>query len=83
VKGTYDRRADAAYLYLSDGIRDGEVAKTVPVDPAAIGGMINLDFDEGGRLLGIEVIGASRRLPRELLDRLTPLSAKRSQGSDE
>ncbi len=30
--------------------------------------MINLDFDAGDRLVGREVLGASMRLPRELLE---------------
>lgn len=29
--------------------------------------MINLDFDREGRLIGIEVLSASRSLPPELL----------------
>lgn len=64
---TYDPDADAAYIYLIDKIGAGGVDRTIPVDPAAVGGMINLDFDESGRLLGIEVIDASKFLPDELL----------------
>ncbi|RFS84707.1 DUF2283 domain-containing protein [Actinomadura spongiicola] len=30
--------------------------------------MINLDFDEAGRLIGIEVLAARCKLPRWLLD---------------
>ena len=45
----------------------GGVADTVPLDPVAIGGMINLDFDAEGRLIGIEVLAASQRLPLGLL----------------
>lgn len=44
----------AAYIYLVDQIGSGEVAKTYCCNPSEVGGMINLDFDEGGRLLGIE-----------------------------
>jgi uncharacterized protein YuzE len=67
VRINYDASADAAYVYLADEIRPGAVAKTVPVDPLAINGMINLDFDAEGRLLGIEVLAASKRLAREAL----------------
>jgi len=35
-------------------------------DPVEVGGMINLDFNAEGRLIGIEVLGASARLPSEL-----------------
>jgi uncharacterized protein YuzE len=64
---TYDADADAAYIYVVDGIGAGGVAKTVPVDPAEVGGMINLDFDADGQLLGIEILDASSYLPREIL----------------
>jgi uncharacterized protein YuzE len=30
--------------------------------------MIILDFDEGGQLVGVEVLAASSKLPRYLLD---------------
>jgi uncharacterized protein YuzE len=32
-----------------------------------VGGMINLDFDASGRLVGVEVLDASRLLPPEAL----------------
>lgn len=66
MKITHDREADAAYVQLASEIRAGEVANTYTCDPAEAG-MINLDFDEEGRLLGIEVLSASKVLPPELL----------------
>lgn len=64
---TYDEKADAAYVYLVPTIDRGEVHQTrhsmVPLDQAGI----NLDFDADGRLLGIEILGASRVLRRETL----------------
>jgi uncharacterized protein YuzE len=36
-----------------------------------IGGMINLDFDLNGRLVGVEIMDASRLLPPEILPRPT------------
>ena len=63
---TYDANADAAYIYLVE-IAAGEVARTVPVDALASEAMINLDLDLSGRLLGIEVMDASKLLPPELL----------------
>nr|WP_275297649.1 DUF2283 domain-containing protein [Streptomyces sp. CdTB01] len=36
-------------------------------DPVGVGGMINLDFDEQGRLIGIEALAASSKLPAYLL----------------
>jgi len=35
-----------------------------PCDPVEVGGMINLDFDENGRLVGVEVLAASSKLPQ-------------------
>lgn len=64
---TYDRSVDAAYIYLVPEIGRGQVKKTYTCDPTAIGGLINLDFDVSGRLLGIEVLDATRKLPEALL----------------
>ena len=52
--------------YLVD-IPPGGVKHTYPCDPQEVKGMINLDFDEEGRLLGIEVLDASKKLPPDLL----------------
>jgi uncharacterized protein YuzE len=67
VKVTFDRKSDAAYIQLVDEIGLGGVAKTYPCDPREVGGEINLDFDSDGRLVGIEVLDASKMLPIELL----------------
>lgn len=55
---TYDKSIDAAYLSLVE-IPLGGVDHTVEVEP----GTIMLDFDRDDRLLGIEILGAGRRLP--------------------
>ena len=65
---TYDDEVDAAYIYLTE-IEAGGVATTVPGWPNTEAFMVNLDFDAAGRLVGIEVIGASAKLPPEFLDR--------------
>lgn len=59
---------EAAYLYLT-GIAGGSVAKTVVYesDDFPIKGMINIDLDRDGRLLGIEAVPA-RIFPRELFE---------------
>ncbi|MEK7616168.1 MAG: DUF2283 domain-containing protein [Patescibacteria group bacterium] len=67
MKITYDKEADAAMIYLQE-IKQGGTAWTYPCDPTEIKGMINLDFDKDNRLIGIEVLDASKRLPKELLD---------------
>ena len=66
---SYDRSADAAYIQLADEIGAGGVSFTYGCDPAEVDGMIHLDFDADGRLVGIEVLGASTKLPPELLSR--------------
>jgi uncharacterized protein YuzE len=38
-----------------------------PCDPLEVNGQINLDFDDSGRLIGVEVLDARRLLPGELL----------------
>ena len=64
---TYDRKVDAAYIRLAGGGGKGTVAFTYPCDPGEVNGQIHLDFDGDGRLVGIEVLDASRLLPDELL----------------
>ncbi len=63
IRVTYDPSVDHAYVYLTK-IAPGQVARTVD----AGGDMtVMLDYDADGRLLGMEVAGASKRLPRALL----------------
>ena len=64
---TYDKSADAAMIYFTN-IGPGEAVKTYPCNPVEVGGMINLDFNKEGVLLGVEVLDASKKLPKEMLD---------------
>ena len=66
----YDPEADAAYIYLKEPIKAGEVAETVVSDADIKMGAINLDFDAAGHLLGIEILGAKRVLGQDVLDAL-------------
>ena len=61
------RDADAAYIYLVDRIAPGSVTRTQMCDVTGVAGEINLDIDGDGRLLGVEVLQASKVLPSELL----------------
>ncbi|WP_117236669.1 DUF2283 domain-containing protein [Thermus sediminis] len=54
---TYDREADALYIAFGEG--------AATVEEVAEG--IALDRDGEGRLLGIEILDASKRLPLEAL----------------
>ena len=67
VRVTYDKTANAAYVYFTDPQVHVNSAHMYPCDPADVDCMINLDFDEEGRLIGIEVLAASSRLPKYLL----------------
>ena len=71
LKTTYDRQANAAYIYFEDPAQTGApgaAVKTYTCDPSAVNGMINLDFDEEGRVIGIEILDARSKLPSYLLD---------------
>ncbi|MGN7948691.1 DUF2283 domain-containing protein [Microbacterium sp. 22215] len=62
----YDPEVDAAYATIGRPIRPGEAARQVPVElPDGMTGELILDFDRGGHLLGIEVLGASGLLRPE------------------
>jgi uncharacterized protein YuzE len=68
MRNTYDPKVDSAYIYLVEEIPLGGVARTYPCDPREVQGQINLDFDSNGRLLGIEVLDARKKLPEGLLE---------------
>lgn len=63
LKVTYDRSVNAAYVYLTEPHVRVNSARMYPCDPVGVDGMINLDFDEQGRLIGIEVLAASSNCP--------------------
>lgn len=55
------------YIQLADVVGAGGVAFTYGCDPSDVDGMIHLDLDSDGRLVGIEVLDASSKLPPEVL----------------
>jgi uncharacterized protein YuzE len=67
MRVTFDRGGNAAYIYLKE-IGEGEAVRQHLVDEPHTRGMIVLDFDKKGRLIGIEVLDATRALPQEVLD---------------
>lgn len=67
LRVTYDEEADAAYIYFVPEIRAGGVARTIPVDGGGDPWMVNLDIDRDGRIIGLEVLDARRRLPTALV----------------
>lgn len=58
----YDKEVDAAYLYIEHPIKDGEAKKTIELNENII-----LDFDGKGRLLGIEILDASKILNKKAI----------------
>jgi uncharacterized protein YuzE len=67
VRLTHDSEADAAYIYLVEEIHRGEVARRSFADIAMDNAAITIDFDADGRVLGIEVLGASWALRAETI----------------
>jgi uncharacterized protein YuzE len=59
-----DTEATAAYIRL----RDGKVARTQPYDSKK--GLVTLDFDASGNVLGIEVVGQQEFSIRELIKQI-------------
>lgn len=59
MKVTYDKEADAAYIYLKNKIGKGEVKNTISMNENII-----LDFDSNKKLIGIEILSASTVVPK-------------------
>ena len=62
MKFEYDKDIDAAYIYVEYPIKDGEAKKTIELNDN-----ISIDFDENDKLLGIEILDASKVLKKEVL----------------
>jgi uncharacterized protein YuzE len=67
VRMTHDADANAAYIYLVDEIARGEIAHSRVADIPMDNATITVDFDAEGRVLGIELLGASRALRAETI----------------
>ena len=61
MKITYDSEADAGYIYFKE-ILKGEVAQTISLNES-----INIDLDKYGKTLCIEILDASKNLPKNTL----------------
>jgi len=61
MKITFDKEADAVYIYFKD-ISLGEVKNTISLNES-----VNIDLDENGKTLGIEILDASKNLPLDAL----------------
>jgi uncharacterized protein YuzE len=67
MKISYDAEVDAAYIRVVDPIETGDAVKQVVVPLGEHQAEFILDFDANGRLLGIEVLGASFGLRPETI----------------
>ena len=69
MRVTFDAEVDAAYVYFTAPQEVPDVARTYSCDPVDVDGVINLDFDVEGRLVGVEVLAATSKLPPYVLER--------------
>lgn len=67
MKIKYDSLVDAAYVQLKSDDDQTAFGFTYCCDPAEVEGQIHLDFDCEGRLIGIEILQASKKLPLDLI----------------
>lgn len=61
----YDPELDVAHLLFDEGAAVAPVRGAVDGVPA--GGYVDAEYDAEGRLVGLEVLGAQRVLPPEVL----------------
>lgn len=65
MKVTYDKDADAAYIYLKDKIEKGEIKSTIAMNENIV-----IDFDSNKKLIGIEILSASKVIPKDAVLKL-------------
>lgn len=53
-------RKDAAYIYLSYPIKDNQAKNTIEFNENII-----IDFDDDGKMLGVEILDTSKVLPKK------------------
>ena len=70
MKIKYDASVDAAYIDLTEQ-EETSFGFTYACNPAEVDGQIHLDFDVTGRLTGIEILQASKKLSAGLLKTLS------------
>ena len=61
MKITYDKEADAAYIYFKE-VSPEEVSQTISLNDS-----VNIDLDKEGKTLGIEILDATKNLPANAL----------------
>ena len=61
-KFEYDKEVDAGYIYVEYPIKNGEVKKTIEINENII-----LDFNEQNKLIGVEILNASKILNKKVI----------------
>ena len=67
LKITYDKKADAAYIYFSTEKVGHLLTESFAIENFLDFGTINIDFDQNQKLYGLEILNASKYLPADLL----------------
>ena len=62
MKLKYDKEIDAAYIYLEDKIKEGSIKETIALNEDII-----LDIDNTKKIVGIEILNASKHLNKKIL----------------
>jgi len=62
MKIEYDKEVDTLYIYL----QEKEVYKTKEIEEG-----VNIDFDKSGKVIGIEIVGATERYNLEDIFNIT------------
>ena len=62
MKLEYDKDVDAAYIYIEHPIKDGAVKKTIELNNNIV-----LDFDNKGKLLGVEILNTGKVMSKKVL----------------
>lgn len=62
MKITYDKIADAMYIYMKKPVKNERVGRTLPVSDDLI-----VDLDKKGNVFGIEILSASKYVSKNVL----------------
>jgi len=68
MRMTFDPVADAAMILLVDPLPDGEIVTSQVCDAEMTDAAVVLDLDGQGRVVAIEILGASRIIPGPVLE---------------
>ena len=62
MKFEYDQDVDSGYIYLEYPLESGKIKKTIELNENIV-----LDLDEQGKILGIEILDASKILNKSTI----------------